>query len=163
MVTPEIHDLARRLVDEYATRKRKVTTAESCTGGLIAGAITEIAGASQIFEGGFITYSNQAKSDFLGLDPALFETVGAVSPEVAEAMAAGAIKYSRADIAVSATGIAGPGGGSAAKSVGLVYIGIADREGHLFHYKCNFSGDRSDIRLQTVKEALKMLLTTLGE
>ncbi len=160
MFPPDIHDLARKLIESCKTQKRKVATAESCTGGLIAGALTEIAGASDVFERGFVTYSNQAKSDQLGITPELIEEFGAVSSEAAEAMAQGALQHSSADVAVSATGIAGPGGGSAAKPVGLVYIGLATRAGAVFHYKCLFKGDRDDVRLQAVREALKLMLAT---
>ena len=140
-----------------------MATAESCTGGLIAGAITEIAGASSVFENGFITYSDRAKSEMLGVPPELIEEHGAVSAEIAEHMAEGALDRARADFAVSATGIAGPGGGSTAKPVGLVYIGLARNGGSVFHYKCLFKGDRSDVRMQTVKEALKLLLSSVEE
>ena len=163
MLPADIHDLAQRLVNDYATRKRKIATAESCTGGLIAGALTEIAGASDVFERGFVVYSNDAKTEALDVSAGQLEQFGAVSAEVAEALAQGAIAHSKADIAVSATGIAGPAGGTAIKPVGLVYIGIATREGAVFHYKCQFKGDRDDVRLQAVREALKLLLSSLGE
>jgi nicotinamide-nucleotide amidase len=163
MFPPDIHDLARRLIEDCAAGKKRVATAESCTGGLIAAALTEIAGSSAVFEYGFATYSDKAKSEMLGVPPELIERHGAVSAEVAEHMAEGARERARADFAVSATGIAGPGGGSAAKPVGLVYIGLAQGHGSVFHYKCFFKGDRSDVRMQTVKEALKLLSSLAGE
>ena len=106
-------------------RGLRIATAESCTGGLVAGALTAIAGSSDVFDRGFVTYSNEAKAEMLGVDPRLIETHGAVSPETAEAMAKGALAHARADIVVAVTGIAGPGGGSAQKPVGLVYFGTA--------------------------------------
>jgi nicotinamide-nucleotide amidase len=163
MFSSDIHDLAHRLVETSTKNKRRLATAESCTGGLIAGAITEIAGASSVIESGFITYSDNAKSNMLGVPPEIIEEHGAVSAEVAEHMAEGALERARADFAVSATGIAGPGGGSTAKPVGLVYIGLARSGGSVFHYKCLFKGDRGDVRMQTVREALKLLLSAVEE
>jgi nicotinamide-nucleotide amidase len=159
MFPPDIHDLARKLIETCARQKTRIATAESCTGGLIAGALTEIAGASDVLERGFVVYTNEAKSEMLGVPQETIGEFGAVSAEVAEALAAGAIEHSRANVAVSVTGIAGPSGGSVAKPVGLVFIGLADRGGAVFHYKCLFKGDRDDIRLQSVKEALTMLLS----
>jgi nicotinamide-nucleotide amidase len=163
MFPPDIHDLARKLIESSVAQKRMIVTAESCTGGLIAAALTEIAGASNVFERGFVTYSNEAKTDLLGIAPGLIEQHGAVSAEVAEAMAQSALAHSKAHFAVSATGIAGPGGGTAAKPVGLVFIGLANRSGLAFHYKCLFKGDRDDVRLQAVREALKLLISFAGE
>ena len=163
MFPPDIHDLARRLVENCTAGKKRVVIAESCTGGLIAGALTEIAGSSAVFEYGFITYGDKAKSEMLGVPPELIEQHGAVSAEVAEYMAVGALERARADFAVSATGIAGPGGGSTAKPVGLVYIGLARSGGSVYHYKCLFKGDRSDVRMQTVREALKLLSSVVDE
>jgi len=163
MFAPDIHDLARKLVEHCAARRTSLVTAESCTGGLIAGALTEIPGASEIFERGFVTYGNEAKTEMLHVQTALLERFGAVSPEVVEAMAEGALAHSKADYAVAATGIAGPGGGTAAKPVGLVYIGLAKRGGLVFHYKCMFKGDRDNVRAQAVEEALKLLLTLIDD
>jgi nicotinamide-nucleotide amidase len=157
MFPADIHDLARKTIETYASAKKRIVTAESCTGGLIAAALTEIPGASDVVERGFITYSNDAKIDLLGVLPEFLEQHGAVSAEVAEAMAQGALEYSLADVAVSVTGIAGPTGGMPAKPVGLVYIGLATRSGVLFHLKCQFKGDRSDIREQAVAEALRIV------
>lgn len=135
-----------------------LATAESCTGGLIAAALTEIAGSSAVVDRGFVTYSNEAKTGMLGVAPDLIGAHGAVSREVAVAMAEGAIRASRADIAVAVTGIAGPGGGSAAKPVGLVHLAVAVRGGLTTHAEQRF-GDigRSAVRMATVKAALAMV------
>ena len=149
--------LARRLVDECRTRALMIATVESCTGGLIAGAITAIDGSSSAFERGFVTYTNVAKNELVGVPLGLFERVGAVSEEVARAMAEGALSHAPVDAAVAVTGIAGPGGGSAEKPVGLVHIEAA-RNGHLTeHARHIFPGDRHTVRLATVDEALRLL------
>jgi nicotinamide-nucleotide amidase len=158
MLPPDIQDLASRLIKLYEGRGLKIVTAESCTGGMIAAALTDIAGASAVFERGFVTYSNDSKIDLLGVLPDYIASYGAVSGEVAEAMADGALTYSLADIAVSVTGIAGPDGGTEKKPVGLVYIGIATKDGARFHYQNIFKGDRDDIRHQATAEALRLLL-----
>jgi nicotinamide-nucleotide amidase len=138
-----------------------VATAESCTGGLVAGALTDIAGSSAWFERGFVTYSNQAKSEMLDVEADLFERYGAVSEEVARAMAEGALLQSRAQVAVAVTGIAGPGGGTPEKPVGTVcfawtYLGEpADSE------TMHFAGDRAAVREQSVRHALGGLLLRL--
>lgn len=134
-----------------------VATAESCTGGLIAACLTEIAGSSDVVERGFVTYSNEAKMELLGVPESELKAHGAVSPQVAEAMARGALQHSRADIAVSVTGVAGPGGGSAEKPVGLVYMGLCRRGEAPSHRKLNFPGNRSDVRRATVSAALSAL------
>ena len=138
-------------------KKLKIVTAESCTGGLIASLLTEEAGASEVFERGFVTYSNQAKEDALGVPRDLLDAHGAVSAEVARAMALGALKHSKADLSVAVTGIAGPGGGTADKPVGLVHIAAARGE-KIIHRECRF-GDigRSAVRLASVEAALEML------
>jgi nicotinamide-nucleotide amidase len=135
-----------------------LATAESCTGGLIAAALTEIAGSSAVVDRGFVTYSNEAKIGMLEVAPALIGAHGAVSREVAIAMAEGAIRASRADIAVAVTGIAGPDGGSAEKPVGLVHLAVAVRGGITTHAERQF-GDigRSAVRLASVKAALEMV------
>jgi nicotinamide-nucleotide amidase len=135
-----------------------IAAAESCTGGLIAGLFTEIAGSSDVFERGFVTYSNEAKEDLLGVPTDVIHQHGAVSEAVARAMAAGALKHSLAQIAVAVTGIAGPGGGTAQKPVGLVYIAVAamDRETRVQEFRFGDIG-RSEVRLATVTEALKLL------
>jgi nicotinamide-nucleotide amidase len=134
-----------------------LATAESCTGGLIAAALTEIAGSSDVVDRGFVTYSNAAKAEMLGVPAALIGQHGAVSDPVARAMAEGAIRHSAADLAVSVTGIAGPGGGTAEKPVGLVYLGVARRGGEVSAERQVFSGDRRAIRLRTVERALALL------
>ncbi len=161
MFPPDIHDLARKVIEVCASQKKKIVTAESCTGGLVAAVLTQISGSSAVVERGFITYDNGAKVEVLGVMPELLEQAGAVSGEVAEAMAQGALEFSHADIAVSVTGIAGPTGGTPQKPVGLVYIGLANRDGAIFHYKCMFKGDRDDVRMQAVGEALKLLMSII--
>jgi nicotinamide-nucleotide amidase len=148
---------AAALLDELRRHGLKLVTAESCTGGLVAGVLTEIAGSSDVVERGFVTYSNAAKMEVLGVPEALLAEHGAVSEPVARAMAEGALAHSRADIAVSVTGITGPGGGSAAKPVGLVHVAAARRGGVVLHRECRF-GDigRSPVRLAGVEAALQL-------
>jgi nicotinamide-nucleotide amidase len=139
-------------------KKLMLATAESCTGGLVAGALTDIAGSSAVVDRAFVTYTNEAKVEMLGVPVERLNQHGAVSRETAEAMANGAIKHSRADLAVAVTGIAGPGGGSAAKPVGLVHFVAASRDGRLIHRERRF-GDigRTEVRRLSVLEALAML------
>ena len=140
------------------SRKLRIGTAESCTGGLIAGALTAVSGSSDVVEAGFVTYSNEAKTAMLGVPAALFPAVGAVSDEVAAAMAAGVLdRLPRVDLAVSVTGIAGPGGGSAEKPVGLVHFGLARRGRATTTVHAVFPGDRTGIRRATVLRALALL------
>ena len=150
--------LAQEIVAACAKSGLMIATAESCTGGLIAGVLTEIAGSSAVVDRGFVTYSNEAKVGMLGVAPDLIGAKGAVSREVAVAMAEGAIRASRADIAVAVTGIAGPGGGSPGKPVGLVHFAVAVRGGPTIHAEHRF-GDigRSAVRIATVKAALEMV------
>jgi nicotinamide-nucleotide amidase len=149
---------AKRLIDILRARNRKLATAESCTGGLVAAAITAVPGSSDVFIGGFVTYSNDAKSQMIGVDAGLIKHHGAVSEAVAHAMADGAIRATGADLAVSITGIAGPGGGSPHKPVGLVYIGIASVfdaprvERHMFG-----EAGRDEVRLASLRAALRLL------
>lgn len=148
---------ARDFLDRARARGLKVVTAESCTGGLIAALLTEIPGSSDVMERGFVTYSNQSKSELLDVPTDLIVSEGAVSKAVAEKMALGALENSRADIAVAVTGIAGPGGGTAAKPVGLVHVAVADAKG-VQHREFRFGAiGRSDVRLKTVEAALAML------
>ena len=137
----------------------KLATAESCTGGMVAAALTDVAGSSDVFERGFVTYSNEAKADMLGVDPALTGPggPGAVSEAVARAMAAGALAHSQADIAVSITGVAGPGGGSLEKPVGLVHFGWAVRNGGSGTEHHIFPGDRAAVRTAATATALNLL------
>ena len=140
----------------------KLATAESCTGGMISAAMTDLSGSSDVFDRGFVTYSNQAKIDMLGVSPATLEQFGAVSAETAQEMCEGALKNSLADITIAVTGIAGPTGGSPEKPVGLVYIGIAAK-GHPTQVTRHiFSGDRADVRRQTVEAALMSLIHHLS-
>jgi nicotinamide-nucleotide amidase len=146
-----------RLAALLRARGERVATAESCTGGLIAAACTSLAGSSDWFERGFVTYSNDAKVEMLGVPPALLSAHGAVSAEVAAAMAEGALAYSRAAFAVSVTGIAGPGGGSPAKPVGTVWIGVAARDEKAVATLLQASGDRGAVRAASVARALELL------
>ncbi|MBZ9937864.1 CinA family protein [Mesorhizobium sp. BR1-1-16] len=149
---------ASELIRLCTEKGLKIATAESCTGGLIAGTLTEIAGSSAVVDRGFVTYSNAAKSAMIGVPSALIERVGAVSREVALAMVVGALAKSDADLAVAVTGIAGPGGGSAEKPVGLVHFAAMRRGGQAVHEAHVFEGrDRSGVRLDTVAKALTML------
>lgn len=150
---------ATAVITACAARSLKVATAESCTGGLIAGALTEIAGSSAVVERGFVTYSNAAKSALLGVPEKMLAEHGAVSEPVARAMAEGALRASATDLAVAVTGIAGPGGGSPEKPVGLVHLACARRGQPTLHAREVFPGDRTAIRLATVAKALDMLLT----
>ena len=153
--------LAQDVIVRFTTAGRRVATAESCTGGMIAAALTDIAGSSAVVERGFVTYSNEAKAELLGVDPAVIAAVGAVSAEVARAMAQGALGRSHADVAVSVTGIAGPGGGSPEKPVGLVWFGLA-AGGTVDVERVLFAGDRAQIRRQATERALGLLLEGLG-
>jgi nicotinamide-nucleotide amidase len=149
---------AAAIVAGCAAKGLTIATAESCTGGLVASALTEISGSSAVVDRGFVTYSNAAKTAMLGVPAALIERVGAVSEEVARAMAEGAIAHSRADLAVAITGVAGPTGGSPEKPVGLVHFAAARRGGATVHVERRF-GDigRSEVRLASVAVALTML------
>ena len=150
--------LVLALAQVLRERGLKLATAESCTGGLIAAACTAVAGSSDWFERGFVTYSNDAKAESLGVDAAVIATHGAVSREVALAMAEGALAHARAQLAVAVTGIAGPGGGSAGKPVGTVWLAIA-RESELTQAELlQLHGDRTSIREQTVQHALQRLI-----
>jgi nicotinamide-nucleotide amidase len=149
---------ATALLDLCKAKKLMLATAESCTGGLVAGALTDIAGSSAVVDRGFVTYTNEAKAEMLGVPADTLARHGAVSRETAEAMAKGALAHSRADLAVAITGIAGPGGGSAAKPVGLVHFAAASRGGRLIHRERHY-GDigRAEVRGRSVLEALAML------
>ncbi len=161
LLAPDLLGAAEALLSACRARGALLATAESCTGGLIAAALTAIAGSSDVVDRGFVTYSNQAKTEMLDVQPALIDTVGAVSGEVAAAMAAGAIRHSRATIAVSVTGVAGPGGGTETKPVGLVYFGLARRDGATTTERHVFEGDRTAVRLATVAHALGLIRTAL--
>jgi nicotinamide-nucleotide amidase len=158
MNSDDIRSASVRVLDACRLRGLKVATAESCTGGLVAGALTEIAGSSDVVDRGFVTYSNTAKEAMLGVPASTLAHHGAVSRETADAMAQGALTASSADITVAITGIAGPGGGSAEKPVGLVHFAAAARDGRRIHREKHY-GDigRSQVRSQAVAEALAML------
>ncbi len=162
----EIAALVARLADTLRARGWHLATAESCTGGLIAGACTDLAGSSDWFDRGFVSYSNAAKTDLLGVDAALIAERGAVSGEVARAMAAGALERSAADFAVAVTGVAGPSGGSADKPVGTVWLAWArrDRAGApvIEARREQFEGDRAAVRRATIACALRGLLRIAG-
>ena len=146
---------ATRLVECATASRQMIATAESCTGGLITGVLTAVPGSSEVLERGFVTYSDAAKVEMLGVDVTTLDRFGAVSAETAAEMARGALARSRADIAVSVTGIAGPGGGSADKPVGTVWIGWKRRGGYARAELFHFDGDRDAVRRQTVAAALR--------
>ena len=149
---------AKRLLALCRARGLKIATAESCTGGLVAAALTEIPGSSDVVDRGFVTYSNEAKHEMLGVPNATLKKFGAVSEQTAVAMAKGALKNSQADFAVAITGIAGPGGGSKRKPVGLVYFAAASREGRRLARSRRFGKiGRQRVRLRSVAEALALL------
>jgi nicotinamide-nucleotide amidase len=154
---------ARQTLAEARARGLRLVTAESCTGGLIAALLTEIPGSSDVVERGFVTYSNEAKEDLLGVSGDLIRQYGAVSEPVARAMAEGALKHSLAQVAVAVTGIAGPGGGAAEKPVGLVYVAALrlDRAAIVKELRLGDIG-RDEVRSRTVAEALILLRTLLG-
>ena len=152
----------RAVLDCARARSLKIAAAESCTGGLIAAGLTDVPGSSNVFERGFVTYSNEAKTELLGVPADLIAEHGAVSGPVARAMAEGALARSRADIAVAVTGIAGPGGGSAEKPVGLVFIGAVRRGEPAVVERHVFPGDRAEVRRATVLRALELLLSLAG-
>ncbi len=157
-----IWTLSQAVIDKAGAEGKMIATAESCTGGLIGGALTDVPGSSAVFERGFITYSNEAKSELLGAPVAVIEAFGAVSGEVALAMARGALAHSNANIAVSVTGIAGPGGGNEDKPVGLVWFGLADDQFNTRTERRVFAhGDRSFVRARAVETALRLLLSGL--
>jgi len=155
----EIEAQAAGLIAHFRERQLMLSTAESCTGGLIAGALTEISGSSAVVDRGFVTYTNQAKMDLLGVLPATLDQFGAVSRETALQMVRGALYRSKADVAVAVTGIAGPGGGSAEKPVGLVHLAAASRSGRMIHREMRYGAiGRGAVRLATVGTALEMLM-----
>ncbi|QGZ95151.1 CinA family protein [Terricaulis silvestris] len=158
MVSLPNYDAASAFLDDAKARGLSVATAESCTGGLIAASLAAVPGASAALERGFVTYSDEAKTEMLGVPAALIDAHGAVSREVALAMAEGALAYSRANIAVAVTGVAGPDGGSDVKPVGLVHIAAARRGGETLHEEKRY-GDlgRHEIQAQTVLDALGLL------
>jgi len=145
------------VADRLLKHRQKVCTAESCTGGLIAKTFTDLAGSSDWFERGFVTYSNVAKTDMLAVPASLIEDYGAVSEAVATAMASGALRHSQADYSIAVTGVAGPGGGSEDKPVGTVWIALASAE-QIVARRYQFDGDRQAVRVATMQTALDLLL-----
>lgn len=158
MFSRRLLDLAEEVIFTCRAHGVHLATAESCTGGLIAGCLTSVSGASDILNQGFITYANAAKAKLLGVSEELLAQQGAVCEDVARAMAEGALSPDMADIAVAVTGIAGPGGGSKEKPVGLVHIAVAKTGQITQHERHVFKGNRNDVRLQTVEAALKLVL-----
>jgi len=149
------------LADLLLTKELKLVTAESCTGGMISAACTDLAGSSNWFERGFVTYSNDAKTELLGVEARLLKRAGAVCEGAARAMVLGALAHSHAQVAVAVTGVAGPTGGSPAKPVGTVWFGFAV-PGQVNTEKCHFEGDRAAVRAATVQHALTRLVELLG-
>lgn len=158
MFSPQILELAVQVIDRAKAKGVMVATAESCTGGLVSGALTAVAGSSAVVDRGFVTYSNEAKAQMLGVSEADLDSFGAVSEPVARAMALGAVAHSRAGAAVSITGIAGPGGGSETKPVGLVHFAATGPDGGVIHKKCLFGEiGRDQVRELSVIQALELL------
>jgi len=158
MIDGELRAAAKRVLDLCRARGLRIATAESCTGGLVAAALTEIAGSSDVVECGFVVYSNAAKEAMLGVPAATLERHGAVSGETAAAMAAGALKNSHADLSVAITGIAGPGGGTKEKPVGLVHFAAASRDGRQLARNQRYGEiGRRRVRQRSVAEALQLL------
>ncbi len=158
MIDDALRAEAKRALDSFRARSLKLATAESCTGGLVAAALTEIAGSSDVVDCGFVTYSNAAKQAMLGVPAATLKRHGAVSGETAAAMAAGALENSQADVAVAITGIAGPGGGTAEKPVGLVHFAAASRDGSRLARTRRYGKiGRRRVRQRSVAEAIELL------
>ncbi len=153
---------AEALLELYRQAGLRIATAESCTGGLLAASLTDVPGSSDVVDRGFITYSNDAKSEMLGVPADLIGRHGAVSAHVARAMAEGALARSKADVALAVTGIAGPGGGGPGKPVGLVYLASARREREPLVERHTFTGDRQAVRLAAVEAAVELLRRQLG-
>ncbi len=153
---------AAALLDRYRRAGLRIVTAESCTGGMVAARLTDIAGSSDIVERGFVTYSNEAKTEMLGVPTALLAQYGAVSAQVARSMAEGALAHARADVAIAVTGIAGPSGATAGKPVGLVYLAIARRGQETQVERQHFAGDRRTVRDAAAERALELLDAAAG-
>jgi len=154
----EIKNLSSRLYELLKEKKLMISTAESCTGGLIGKTLTDISGISAHYGYGFITYSNEAKQNLLGVKKETLASFGAVSAETVKEMATGALLKSGSDISVSVSGIAGPGGGSEEKPVGLVYIGIKSKDNDAKSHRFIFAGTREEVRLETVKKAIELVI-----
>ena len=164
MFSDDLLAQARAVLERCREVGMTLATAESCTGGLIAGCLTEIAGSSDVVDRGYVTYSNEAKMDLLRVPGDMLEENGAVSEQVARAMAEGALEQSETDLAVAVTGVAGPGGGSDEKPVGLVHIACARKEQQTLHLRCSFGDQgRGKIRELTVRSALELVMKQLGQ
>ena len=159
MQSKDIIKLTRVLGDKFLTKKLILTTVESCTGGLLAAEITNIPGSSLWFDRGFVSYSNQSKIDCVGVKQLTLEKFGAVSQQIANEMALGAVENSEGNIGLSITGIAGPSGGSSKKPVGTIFFGIAQKENVIFEHHAFFKGNRTEIREKALLFALNQLLT----
>ena len=157
MFARELLEATDRLLQLCHAAGLRLATAESCTGGLIAACMTEIPGASDVLERGFVTYSNESKTALLGVSSELLETMGAVSEEVASAMAEGAIEAANVDLSIAVTGVAGPGGGTQEKPGGLVHMAAAGCGAPTLHERHRFKGDRTEIRMQAVRAAIALL------
>lgn len=164
-ILDDCRELANKIIARFGPAGAMIATAESCTGGLIAGMITEISGSSAVFDRGFVTYTNDAKMEMIGVSADTLKAHGAVSPQTAVEMAAGALAHSNARYAISVTGIAGPGGGSPEKPVGLVYMGLAARDGEAEATELRWNADwpRDLIRAATVHAALEALIECFEE
>ncbi|MEE1656527.1 CinA family protein [Microvirga sp. CF3062] len=160
---PDLRDRAAALLNAYRQKGLKIATAESCTGGLVAALLTEISGSSAVVERGFVTYSNEAKTELIGVPADLIAAHGAVSEPVARTMAEGALAHSLADVVVAITGVAGPTGGTAAKPVGLVHFGLARKGTSTVHLERRY-GDlgRENVRRRAVEDALLLLEQAIG-
>ena len=159
MSSSDARGVARSLLDLCRSRRLMIATAESCTGGLVSGALTDVPGSSDVIDRAFVTYSNDAKRVMLGVDATTLATFGAVSKETATQMAVGALERADVDLTVAITGIAGPGGATAGKPVGLVHFAAAARDGRIIHRECRFGAiGRTAVRQRAVVEALKMLM-----
>ena len=156
-MTPEMKDRAAALLDAYKAKGLKIATAESCTGGLLAGRLTDLAGSSAYVLGGLVVYSNTAKTALAGVPPDLIDRVGAVSTEVAEALADGARARLGADVGVGITGVAGPGGGTATKPVGLVCFSVAGPDGRRITRSIRLPGNRADVRDRSTTIAMHLV------
>lgn len=163
MPPSRLTELVTEILAICRSRGVMLATAESCTGGLIAGCLTAVSGSSAVVDRGFVTYTNAAKTEMLGVPADLILAHGAVSEPVARAMARGALLRSRAEIAVAVTGIAGPTGGTAEKPVGLVHLAVAGRGDRMIHRRTVFSGDRAAVREQSVAVGLEMVRTLLKD
>ncbi len=159
----DLERLAKDLLQHLRRRHMRLATAESCTGGLIAATLTEIAGSSDVVERGFVTSSTDAKADLLGVPQAVLAQHGAVSEPVARAMAEGALKASPADLAIAVTGLAGPGGATPTTPVGLVQLAVAGRNIEMRHERHVFAGDRREVRRATVERAFQMIRDAAGQ